>query len=221
MRRSDRRLRDALERRLGVGVRGVLQRDDGGRGIRIVIAHASDERRERTGRRVVDGGEMGFHIQRLRTDAGEADGAHVWSPPASWSRMWPATETMTGMPDATAFGDPGRFTMSALRRHPREPSREHSGRFLGGAAAAEFLGDAGNLSLHHALGALGRLIAGRESGATGRHDEGETSIQRIAKRRFDAVCPIGDDDGVTAVVARRAQSLDAHRPTRIGARTRG
>ena len=72
---------DAVQRRLGVGVGAVLEPDDRGRGIRIVVAHPPDERRHRAVSGVLDGAQMRLDVESRLLEAGDAHRVHEWSPP--------------------------------------------------------------------------------------------------------------------------------------------
>ena len=74
---------DAVQGLLRVGVRAVLQRHDGVRCIGVGVAHAPDEGGHGARRGVLDGVEVHVEVEGLVRQAGDADGAHEWSPPAS------------------------------------------------------------------------------------------------------------------------------------------
>src|SRR5690606_9627263 len=95
----------------GVGVGGVLERDDLTLDARVVVAHLADEGRDGSCARVLDAGDVGRDGDRLGGHCGEA--GHAWSPPSSWSSTCGTRGSNTSRPSATPPGEPGRLTTSA------------------------------------------------------------------------------------------------------------
>ena len=149
---ADRVRRDAAQRRLGVGMRGVLERDDGGRGIRIMIAHAPDERRHRPGGGIVDGGEVRVEVERLGADRREAHGAHRVVSPAQLIEDVPRDRQHDGHAGCHAAGRSRQVHDERAVRvdDSGDAARQHPGGLLGGAAPAELLGDARHRARDHA-----------------------------------------------------------------------
>jgi hypothetical protein len=69
--------RDPPQDGLGVGMRRVLERDDGGCGIRIMITHASHETRHGADRGVLHSREVRGQVERLRTYGSNAYRVHA------------------------------------------------------------------------------------------------------------------------------------------------
>ncbi len=126
-----------------------------------------------------------------------------------------ATERITGIPDTTAFGDPGRLTMSASRGHPRETAGEHPGRLLRGSAATQLLGDAGSSR------------SSTEAVPSGVRSRGPTPVPPVvtmsrapavrSPRRAPATltAPSGDHHGIRALEAGVAERRHGDRPALV------
>src|SRR5690606_6926962 len=104
---------DLLERTGRVGVGAVLEAHDGAVRVGAVVPDLPDERRDGTGPRRRDGGEVRGQVERLLADRGERRLPHQWSPPTSWSRTCSRSGPSTAMVSSTPLVLPGALTTTA------------------------------------------------------------------------------------------------------------
>ena len=76
-------LGDPSQCRLRIGVRAVLQSDHGRLGVRVVVAHATDEGRHRSQPGIFDRRQVCIQIESRFRYRCDSHVVHEWSPPST------------------------------------------------------------------------------------------------------------------------------------------
>ena len=102
---------------------------------------------------------------------------------ASSFSAWGSTSRTASICSIVPFGLPGVLQISAVPRDAGDAAREAAV----GADQAHRLGQTRRLALDHRPRAFWRLVAGREAGAAGRHDQAGEAVAHLAQRLGDRV----------------------------------